>query len=130
MPSSYVKGRKFEYTVRAKFAKHGYLSIRASSSKGTPKGQQPLDIVAVKDGKIIMVECKMQREKITLQLLREMKELGEKYGVNTVIVHSNSRIICIIVHDKDGIINELKNVFEEVKIAKIFNEEYELIEVT
>jgi|YelNatPaOPRAMG01_1025707.scaffolds.fasta_scaffold21157_3 hypothetical protein len=130
MPSSYVKGRKFEYTVRAKFAKHGYLSIRASSSKGTPKGQQPLDIVAVKDGKIIMVECKMQREKITLQLLREMKELGEKYGVNTVIVHSNSRITCIIVHDKDGIINELKNVFEEVKVAKIFNEEYELIEVT
>jgi HJR/Mrr/RecB family endonuclease len=130
MPSSYVKGRKFEYTVRAKFAKHGYLSIRASSSKGTPKGQQPLDIVAVKDGKIIMVECKMQREKITLQLLREMKELGEKYGVNTVIVHSNSRITCIIVHDKDGIINELKNVFEEVKIVKIFDEEYELIEVT
>ncbi|MCS7367697.1 MAG: restriction endonuclease [archaeon YNP-WB-062] len=130
MPSSYVKGRKFEYTVRAKFAKHGYLSIRASSSKGTPKGQQPLDIVAVKDGKIIMVECKMQREKITLQLLREMKELGEKYGVNTVIVHSNSRITCIVVHDKDGIINELKNVFEEVKVAKIFNEEYELIEVT
>jgi HJR/Mrr/RecB family endonuclease len=130
MPSSYVKGRKFEYTVRAKFAKHGYLSIRASSSKGTPKGQQPLDIVAVKDGKVIMVECKMQREKITLQLLREMKELGEKYGVNTVIVHSNSRITCIIVHDKDGIINELKNVFEEVKIVKIFDEEYELIEVT
>jgi HJR/Mrr/RecB family endonuclease len=130
MPSSYVKGRKFEYTVRAKFAKHGYLSIRASSSKGTPKGQQPLDIVAVKDGKMIMVECKMQREKITLQLLREMKELGEKYGVNTVIVHSNSRITCIIVHDKDGIINELKNVFEEVKIVKIFDEEYELIEVT
>ncbi|MCR6624194.1 MAG: restriction endonuclease [archaeon YNP-LCB-024-027] len=130
MPSSYVKGRKFEYTVRAKFAKHGYLSIRASSSKGTPKGQQPLDIVAVKDGKIIMVECKMQREKITLQLLREMKELGEKYGVNTVIVHSNSRITCIVVHDKDGIINELKNVFEEVKVAKIFNEEYEFIEVT
>jgi HJR/Mrr/RecB family endonuclease len=130
MPSSYVKGRKFEYTVRAKFAKHGYLSIRASSSKGTPKGQHPLDIVAVKDGKVIMVECKMQREKITLQLLREMKELGEKYGVNTVIVHSNSRITCIIVHDKDGIINELKNVFEEVKVAKIFNGEYEFIEVT
>lgn len=129
MPSSYVKGRSFEYTVRIKLAKKGYLSIRASSSKGTPKGQPPIDIIAVKDGKTIAVECKMRKKEINLQVLKELFELGVKYGVNVIIVHSNGRITCIIVYDKDNIALEMKNVFEYVKIAKINEENYELIDI-
>ncbi|MEM2758193.1 MAG: restriction endonuclease [Candidatus Methanomethylicia archaeon] len=129
MPSSYVKGRSFEYNVRMKFAKHGYLSIRASSSKGTPKGQPPIDIIVVKEGKTIAVECKKRRREINIQVLKELLNLGETYGLNVIAVHSNGRMTCIIVYDKDDIVGDMKEIFEYVKIAKIKQDEYELIEV-
>ncbi|MCX8168639.1 MAG: restriction endonuclease [Candidatus Methanomethylicia archaeon] len=129
MKSSYVKGRNFEYTVRMKFAKRGYLSIRSSSSRGTPKGQPPIDVIAIKDGRIIAVECKKHKSRINFQVLKELVEIGIKYGVNVIAVHSNGRITCIIVYDKDNIVLEMKNIFENVKIAKIGEDHYELIEV-
>lgn len=129
MSSSYVKGRSFEYNVRAKFAKHGYLSIRASSSRGTPKSQPPIDIIVIKDGKTIAVECKKRKKDINIQLLKELKELGEKYCLNVIAVHSNGRMTCIIIHDKDNIMQDMKNIFENVKIVNVKQDRYEVIEV-
>ena len=122
MPSNYVRGRMFEYTVRNKLAKHGYLSIRASSSKGTPKFQPPIDIVAIKNGEIILVECKRSKRGIRKELITTLKKMGEEYSVNTIIVYSNRGIRCILVHDHSKIEPKLKTIFKEVQTAERYEE--------
>jgi len=49
--TNYVVGRRLEYRIRNLFRKHGYLVIRAASSK-------PIDLVCIKDGKTVLIECK------------------------------------------------------------------------
>ena len=87
---SYRRGRGFEYRVRNRLARYGFFSVRASSSKGTPKGQMPIDIVAVKDGKTVLVECKMNKRSVSRRLIDDLIILGRKYGVETVVVYSDN----------------------------------------
>ncbi len=49
--TNYIVGRRLEYRIRNLFRKQGYLVIRAASSK-------PIDLVCIKDGKTVLVECK------------------------------------------------------------------------
>jgi len=87
---SYRRGRNFEYRVRNRYARHGFFSVRASSSKGTPKWQMPIDIVAIKDGKTVLIECKMSKKSISRRMVDEHIMLGKKYGVETVIVYRDN----------------------------------------
>jgi Holliday junction resolvase len=68
----YEKGRRFEWAVRDYLRSMGFLVIRAAASK-------PVDLVAVKDGKIYLVECKydagMTRHEKT-QLVEEAERAG------------------------------------------------------
>jgi len=50
---SYAKGRGFEYRVKELFEKNGHLVIRAAASR-------PIDLVCMKDGEAILVECKVR----------------------------------------------------------------------
>ena len=49
----YAKGRRFEYRVRDAFLQNGYVVIRAAQSK-------PVDLVCLKEGKSVPVECKTE----------------------------------------------------------------------
>jgi len=49
-----MKGRGFEYRVKRVLERQGYFVIRAASSK-------PIDLVAIKDGRATLVECKVGR---------------------------------------------------------------------
>ncbi len=48
----YKLGRAFEYRVKAKFEKIGYFVLRSPRSKG------PADLVAIKKGRILFIQCK------------------------------------------------------------------------
>lgn len=65
--TNYEKGRRFEYRVRDLFRDHGFFVIRAAQSK-------PVDLVCVKNGKTILVECKTNKkafgQKASLKLLK------------------------------------------------------------
>jgi Holliday junction resolvase len=52
--SSYARGRKFEWDVRDDLAENGYSVIRAAGSKGNAK----VDLIAIKPGQILFVQCK------------------------------------------------------------------------
>ena len=99
MYMSYRKGRSFEYYVREKFAKKGFLSVRASSSKGTPSYQPPIDIVAIRDGKVVLIECKKNKKSITKKLISLNTELGKKYGAESIIVYKdNGRVNALLLY--------------------------------
>lgn len=51
MPSTQSKGRQLEYAVRRKLRSVGYVVFRCA-------GSRPVDLVAFRDGKIVLVECK------------------------------------------------------------------------
>lgn len=48
---AYVKGRRFEYQVKRLLESQGFTVFRLAGSK-------PLDLVAVRNGKVMFVECK------------------------------------------------------------------------
>jgi Holliday junction resolvase len=48
---SYRSGRRLEYVVRDMFRRRGWFVIRAAASK-------PVDLVCLKSGDIVLVECK------------------------------------------------------------------------
>jgi DNA primase large subunit len=48
---SYRKGRRLEYVVRDMFRRRGWFVVRAAASK-------PVDLVCLKGGKTVLVECK------------------------------------------------------------------------
>lgn len=48
---SYAKGRRLEYRVKRVLESWGYFVVRCAGSK-------PVDLVAIKDGKAILVEVK------------------------------------------------------------------------
>jgi Holliday junction resolvase len=51
MPSTLVKGQTFENTVRRRLRKLGYIVFKC-------QGSRPVDLVAFRDGVILLVECK------------------------------------------------------------------------
>tara|TARA_B100001013_G_scaffold342964_1_gene269835 strand:- start:297 stop:593 length:297 start_codon:yes stop_codon:yes gene_type:complete len=50
--SRYLKGARFERRVKKYLEEKGYLVIRAAGSK-------PFDLVGIKNGKAIVLECKV-----------------------------------------------------------------------
>ena len=51
MPSNYSKGRNLEYSVRERLKALGYIVFRCA-------GSRPVDLIAIREGKILLVECK------------------------------------------------------------------------
>ncbi|RLI06466.1 hypothetical protein DRO24_04880 [Candidatus Bathyarchaeota archaeon] len=52
MPNKrYERGRRFEYRVKRFLEGEGWVVIRAAGSK-------PIDLVALKDGVVLFIECK------------------------------------------------------------------------
>ena len=51
MPSRKTKGRLLEYAVRRKLRALGYYVFRCA-------GSRPVDLIAMKEGKTLLIECK------------------------------------------------------------------------
>ena len=84
--SSYAKGRRLEYLVRDLFHEKGYVVIRAARSK-------PIDLVCMRNGKIILVECKTNRSNLTKDRKKELLRLAEASGASPILAFKNKRNI-------------------------------------
>jgi len=66
----YRRGRRFEYKVKKYLEGKGYTVLRCAASK-------PVDLVAIKDGRAILIECKTREtKKIPEKLVKLSKESG------------------------------------------------------
>lgn len=72
--SIYRRGADFERTLVTQFWSHGWAAVRAAGS-GTRKEPVP-DIIAVKDGRVIVIECKTTK-KDRLSLTAAIKQLND-----------------------------------------------------
>ena len=85
MVKSYAKGYRFEWSLTHELAKLGYMAVRTPRSGRI--GLASPDIIAAKNGKLIVIECK-SREKgfqIPMEQLNELKEWEEKAGAKAYI---------------------------------------------
>ena len=79
--SKYSSGRAFEYQVRDRLRKDGYMVFRFAGSK-------PLDLVAVRRGKILFCECKSGKP--TLEDRRKVGEWSAKLGYPVALFQKTS----------------------------------------
>jgi len=79
MPSRYEKGRLLEYAVKRKLKAVGYTVFRCAGSK-------PCDLMALKPGESLLVECKTGRNPyVSQEALNRLKMLSQEIGATPVL---------------------------------------------
>lgn len=73
-----------EYRVRDIFRKNGFFVLRAAQSK-------PIDLVCLRDGKSVLVECKAGTSFLGDKRKRELLDLGQQAGATVVLARRRHR---------------------------------------
>ncbi len=81
---SYRKGRRLEYAVRDIFQRRGWVVVRSARSK-------PVDLVCMKEGRSVLVECKYSRAYVRFKEVEPLLELAEKAGAEPVVALAEKR---------------------------------------
>jgi Holliday junction resolvase len=81
---SYRKGRRLEYVVRDMFRRSGWFVVRAAASK-------PVDLVCLKGGDIVLVECKYGVKDIRWDELAPLLEAAERANAKPVLAIAEKR---------------------------------------
>jgi Holliday junction resolvase len=81
---SYRSGRRLEYVVRDMFRRRGWFVVRAAASK-------PVDLVCLKDGDIVLVECKYGVKGVRWAELAPLLEAAEKADARPVLAIAEKR---------------------------------------
>jgi Holliday junction resolvase len=81
---SYRKGRRLEYVVRDMFKRRGWFVVRAAASK-------PVDLVCLKDGEIVLVECKYGVKGVRWAELAPLLEAAERAKAKPVLAIAEKR---------------------------------------
>lgn len=87
--TNYEKGRRFEYRVRDVFKEHGFVVIRAAQSK-------PIDLVCLKDGKSILVECKINRSSLGKNGRKELLNLAKTSRAIPILAYREKRKVKLL----------------------------------
>lgn len=82
--SNYEMGRRLEYRVRDMFRRHGFFVVRAAQSK-------PIDLVCLRDGKSVLVECKAGTSFLGKERKRELLDLAQRAGAVIVLAKRRHR---------------------------------------
>jgi len=90
--SSYRKGRRFEYQVRDQLERLGYWVVRQSRSAFP-------DLIALKRGEILLVECRL-RGRLTNMERKRLMELAERLGARPLLAYREGRRL--ILEELDG----------------------------
>jgi Holliday junction resolvase len=81
---SYREGKRLEYVVRDMFRRRGWFVVRAAASK-------PVDLVCLKDGEIVLVECKYGVRGVRWAELASLLEAAEKANAKPVLAIAEKR---------------------------------------
>ncbi len=84
--SNYEVGRRLEYRIRDLFRRNGYFVIRAAQSK-------PIDLVCLRNGRSVLVECKAGSSFLGKERRRELLDLAKQAGASVVLARRRRRIV-------------------------------------
>ena len=66
--SNYLRGRRFEYELKKKLEKEGWVVLRTAGSHGFA------DLICVKDGKVKFLQLSLRYEKNKAKQIEEMRK--------------------------------------------------------
>jgi len=87
--SNYEVGRRLEYRIRDLFRRNGYFVIRAAQSK-------PIDLVCLRNGRSVLVECKAGSSFLGKERRRELLDLAKQAGAAVILAKRKRRIVELI----------------------------------
>lgn len=87
--TNYEKGRRFEYRVRDLFKKHGFVVIRAAQSK-------PIDLVCLKNGKSILIECKTRKSSLSKNGRQELLHMAKTSRAIPILAYKEKRKVKLL----------------------------------
>jgi len=90
---AYRRGREWEYRVARKLRDEGYFVIRAAGSK-------PIDLIAIKDGQVMLVECKTKKP--SPSEVEELRRLGRELGVKIALAVRREALKVIYEPDSES----------------------------
>ena len=102
--SNYEVGRRLEYRIRDLFKRNGYFVVRAAQSK-------PIDLVCLRNGRSVLVECKAGRSFLGKERRRELLDLANVAGATVVLARRRRRKI-ELTDLESGRSLELENLLE------------------
>lgn len=82
--SNYEAGRRLEYRIRDIFRRNGFFVVRAAQSK-------PIDLVCLRNGKSVLVECKAGGSFLGKERKRELLDLARQAGSAVVLARRRHR---------------------------------------
>lgn len=82
--SNYEVGRRLEYRVRDMFRRNGFFVVRAAQSK-------PIDLVCLRNGKSVLVECKAGRSFLGKERRQELLSLANQAGSMVILARRRRR---------------------------------------
>ncbi len=86
----YTSGKKFEHVVWTYFKNQGYYVMMSAHSEG------PFDIVALKKGEILLVQCKEWRGYLRNNLIKEeLIRIADDVGGQPIIAHKSQEGITL-----------------------------------
>lgn len=87
--SNYEIGRRLEYRIRDLFRRNGYFVVRAAQSK-------PIDLVCLRQGRSVLVECKAGSSFLGKERRIELLELAKQAGAAVVLARRKRRKVELI----------------------------------
>ena len=84
--SNYEAGRRLEYRVRDMFRRNGFFVVRAAQSK-------PIDLVCLRGGRSVLVECKSERSFLGRERKQELLDLARRAGAPVVVARRRKRMV-------------------------------------
>jgi Holliday junction resolvase len=83
--SQYSRGRAKEYKVMTILRKTGWLVTRSAASHG------PVDIIAAREGKVLLIQVKSGKARIRKEELSELIRWGRNFGSDVEVWHFRGR---------------------------------------
>lgn len=83
--SNYTRGRYFEYRCKTILEAQGYVVIRSPQSRG------PADLVAMRDGEILFVQCKTGAGKLSADARAALIEMARQAGGKAMLARREGR---------------------------------------
>ena len=72
MATNYQRGYNFEYRCRKELESKGFFVVRSAGSKG------PADLVAIREGKVLLVQCKLDEGLINAKERDKLLDVAAK----------------------------------------------------
>ena len=95
MSKSYVKGRRFEHYIKDRLEAKGWIVTRSAGSKG------PFDLLAVKNGKILLIQCKWRRGNMDAKNLVDIA--SKAGGLPILATHIKGKVVFLNVNNESQI---------------------------